>query len=153
MSNVISFSNFKLSKHDLNLSALCCISKEIILRTGGYSYSIMLSALCRNGLLREAKELAKDFEVNFAKYDLVMSNTLLRVYCNVGDMDSAMQMLRKMDELRISPDWNTFQILIKYFCRERLYHLAFQTTEDMYKKGHQLDEVKILFKFFLLLVI
>lgn len=115
--------------------------------TDRYSYSIMLSALCRSGLLQEARQLAKDFEANYPKYDLVMSNNLLRVYCNAGDMDSAMHILRKMDELTISPDWNTFQILIKYFSRERLYHLAFQTIEDMHRKGHQLDEVNFPFTF------
>ncbi|KAH7686438.1 HCP-like protein [Dioscorea alata] len=106
----------------------------------GYSYSIMISALCRSGQLKEAKQLAKDFEASYAKYDLVMLNTLLRVYCNAGDMENVMQMMRKMDELSISPDWNTFHILIKYFCKEKLYHLAYRTIEDMNKRGHQLDE-------------
>ncbi|XP_039121799.1 pentatricopeptide repeat-containing protein At1g10910, chloroplastic isoform X1 [Dioscorea cayenensis subsp. rotundata] len=106
----------------------------------GYSYSIMISALCRSGQLKEAKQLAKDFEASYAKYDLVMLNTLLRAYCNAGDMENVMQMMRKMDELSISPDWNTFHILIKYFCKEKLYHLAYRTIEDMNKRGHQLDE-------------
>ena len=101
----------------------------------------MISALCRSGLLKEAKQLAKDFEAKYDRYDLVMLNTLLRAYCNAGDMESVMQMLKKLDELSISPDWNTFHILIKYFCREKLYHLAYRTTEDMYGKGHQLNEV------------
>ena len=101
----------------------------------------MISALCRSGQLKEAKELAKDFEASYAKYDLVMLNTLLRAYCNAGDMENVMQMMRKMDELSISPDWNTFLILIKYFCKEKLYHLAYRTIEDMNKRGHQLDEV------------
>lgn len=101
----------------------------------------MISALCRSGQLKEAKQLAKDFEASYAKYDLVMLNTLLRAYCNAGDMENVMQMMRKMDELSISPDWNTFHILIKYFCKEKLYHLAYRTIEDMNKRGHQLDEV------------
>ncbi|KAJ0971381.1 hypothetical protein J5N97_019340 [Dioscorea zingiberensis] len=110
------------------------------IKIGGYSYSIMISALCRHGQFEEAKQLAKDFEASYAKYDLVMLNTLLRAYCNAGDMESVMQMMRKMDELTISPDWNTFHILIKYFCKEKLYHLAYRTIEDMHKRGHQLDE-------------
>ncbi|CAL9186201.1 pentatricopeptide repeat-containing protein At1g10910, chloroplastic-like [Musa acuminata AAA Group] len=114
--------------------------KERDVKSDGYSYSIMISALCRSGLLKEAKQLAKDFEAKYDRYDLVMLNTLLRAYCNAGDMESVMQMLKKLDELSISPDWNTFHILIKYFCREKLYHLAYRTTEDMYGKGHQLNE-------------
>ncbi|WOL03021.1 hypothetical protein Cni_G11741 [Canna indica] len=114
--------------------------KDKGVKSDGYSYSIMISGLCRRGLLREAKQLAKDFEAKYNKYDLVMLNNLLRAHCNAGDMESVMQMLKKMDELSISPDWNTFHILIKYFCREKLYHLAFRTVEDMHGKGHQLNE-------------
>lgn len=101
----------------------------------------MISAFCRSRLLEDAKKLAMDFQMKYGKYDLVMLNTLLRAYCNMGDMESAMQMLKKMDELAISPDWNTFHILIKYFCKEKLYHLAYRTVEDMHNKGHRLDEV------------
>ncbi|KAM0948478.1 putative tetratricopeptide-like helical domain superfamily [Dioscorea sansibarensis] len=53
----------------------------------GYSYSVMISALCRSGQLKEAKQLGKDFEASYAKYDLVMLNTLLRSSCNAGDME------------------------------------------------------------------
>lgn len=111
----------------------------------GYSYSIMISALCRCGLHLEAKQLAQEFEASYEKYDLVMLNTLLRAYCNGGDMESVTKMLRKMDELTIAPDWNTFHILIKYFCKEKLYHLAYKTIEDMHSKGHQLNDVSLTF--------
>lgn len=109
-------------------------------KSGGYAYSIMISAFCRGGRLQEAKKLAQDFEDNYEKYDIVMLNTLLRAYCNAGDVDSVMRMLRKMDEISISPDWNTFHILIKYFCREKLFQLAYRTVEDMHSKGHKLNE-------------
>ena len=107
----------------------------------GYSYSIIISAFCRSGRLKEAKELAKEYEVTYKKYDLVILNALLRAYCNTGEMENVMQTLKKMDELRISPDWNTFQILVKYFFKDKLYHLAYKTVEDMHAKGHNLDAV------------
>lgn len=107
----------------------------------GYCYSIMISAFCRGGLFEEAKQLARDFEATYDKYDLVMLNTMLCAYCRAGEMESVMQMMRKMDELAISPDWNTFHILIKYFCKEKLYLLAYKTMEDMHNKGHQPEEV------------
>ncbi|KAK9096045.1 hypothetical protein Sjap_021542 [Stephania japonica] len=109
-------------------------------KSDGYSHSIMISAFCRTGCLEEAKQLARDFEARYDKYDLVMLNTMLRAYCKAGEMESMMQMLKKMDEFKISPDWNTFQILIRYFCKERLYQLAYRTVVDMHSKGHQLDE-------------
>lgn len=101
----------------------------------------MISAFCRDGLLEEAKQLAKDFEATYDRYDLVMSNTMICAYCRAGEMESVMGMLKKMDELAISPDYNTFHILIKYFCKEKLYLLAYRTMEDMHKKGYQVEEV------------
>lgn len=114
--------------------------KEKSVRSDGYAHSIIISAFSRGGLLEEAKQLARDFEATFDRYDLVMLNTMLCAYCRAGEMESVMQMLRKMDELAISPDYNTFQILIKFFCKEKLYLLAYQTMEDMHSKGHQPDE-------------
>lgn len=101
----------------------------------------MISGLCRSELFEEAKKLAQDFETKFNKYDLVILNTMLCAYCRAGEMDSVMQTMKKMDELAISPDYNTFHILIKYFCKEKLYLLAYRTMEDMHGKGYHPDEV------------
>ncbi|OAY66942.1 Pentatricopeptide repeat-containing protein, chloroplastic [Ananas comosus] len=132
--------NLAKAGHIREAKTLFTEMKEKRVKSDGYSYSIMISALCRCGLHLEAKQLAKEFEASYEKYDLVMLNTLLRAYCNGGDMESVMKMLRKMDELTIAPDWNTFHILIKYFCKEKLYHLAYKTIEDMHSKGHQLND-------------
>lgn len=101
----------------------------------------MISAFCHVGLLQEAKQLISDYEANYQKYDVVILNSMLCAYCRAGEMDNVMKMMKKMDELAISPDWNTFHILIKYFCSEKLYILAYRTMEDMHKKGHQVEEV------------
>ncbi|XP_022930554.1 pentatricopeptide repeat-containing protein At1g10910, chloroplastic [Cucurbita moschata] len=114
--------------------------KEKNVKSDGYAHSIMISAFCRGGLLEEAKQLAKDFETTYDRYDIVILNTMLCAYCRAGEMESVMQMLRKMDELAISPDYNTFHILIKYFCKEKLYLLGCRTLEDMHRQGHQPDE-------------
>ncbi|KAG5222210.1 pentatricopeptide repeat-containing protein [Salix suchowensis] len=106
-------------------------------KPGGYSYSIMISSFCRGGLFEEAKELAAEFEAKCDKYDVAICNAILCAYCRAGEMESVMRTMRKMDELAISPDYNTFHILIKFFCKEKLYMLAYQTMEDMHRKGHQ----------------
>jgi pentatricopeptide repeat protein len=105
----------------------------------------MISSFCRGGLFEEAKELAEEFEAMYDKYDVAISNAILCAYCRAGEMESVMRTMRKMDELAISPDYNTFHILIKYFCKEKLYMLAYQTMEDMHRKGHQPMEVCSLF--------
>ncbi|OIV91539.1 hypothetical protein TanjilG_08951 [Lupinus angustifolius] len=110
-------------------------------RSDGYAHSIMISAFCRAKRFTEAKELAKDFEATFNKYDLVILNTMLCAFCRAGEMESVMETLKKMDELAISPDYNTFNILIKYFSKEKMYVLAYRTMEDMHNKGYQPVEV------------
>lgn len=101
----------------------------------------MISALCRGKLVDEAKQLASEFEMKYDKYDVVILNSMLCAYCRSGEMENVMKMMKKMDESAISPDWSTFKILIKYFCKEQLYLLAYRTMEDMYRKGHQPLEV------------
>ncbi|XP_076926286.1 pentatricopeptide repeat-containing protein At1g10910, chloroplastic-like isoform X2 [Bidens hawaiensis] len=109
-------------------------------RTDGYSYSIMISALCKHGLLDDAKQLASEFEAKYDKYDVVISNTMLCAYCRTGEMENVMNLMKKMDELAINPDRNTFHILIKYFVKEKLYMLAFKTLQDMHNRGQRPDE-------------
>ncbi|XP_047315096.1 pentatricopeptide repeat-containing protein At1g10910, chloroplastic isoform X2 [Impatiens glandulifera] len=103
----------------------------------GYSHSIMISAFCRGGLLDEAKLLADNYEATYGKYDLVVLNTMLCAYCRAGEMESVVKTMKKLDEAAIVPDWNTYHILIRYFCKQKLYLLAYRTLQDMHKKGHQ----------------
>lgn len=125
----------------LKFSLFIKLNEVYILPADGYAHSIMISAFCRSELFEEAKQLAQDFEAKFDKYDLVLLNTMLCAYCRAGDMESVMHVMKKMDELAISPDYNTFHILIKYFCKEKLYLLGYRTMEDLHSKGHQLEEV------------
>ncbi|XP_050232045.1 pentatricopeptide repeat-containing protein At1g10910, chloroplastic [Mercurialis annua] len=114
--------------------------KEKGVKSDGYAHSIMISAYCRGRLLEEAKQLAKEFETQYDKYDLVILNTMLAAYCRAGDIENVMQTMRKMDEVAISPSYNTFHILIKFFCKQKLYPLAYRTMKDMHRNGHQPEE-------------
>lgn len=109
-------------------------------RSDGYSHSIIISALSSYGRLEEAKKWAADYEAMYNKYDVVILNAMLCAYCRAGDMESVMETMRKMDKLAIHPDQKTFHILITYFCKEKLYLLAYRTLQDMSRKGHPLEE-------------
>ena len=75
------------------------------MRADGYAQSIMISALCRGGLFEDAKHLAGHLEAKFGKYDLVLLNTMRCAYCRSGEMENVMHIMRKLDELAISPDY------------------------------------------------
>lgn len=109
----------------------------------------MISALCKHGLLDDATQLASEFEATYEKYDVVISNTMLCAYCRTGEMECVMNLMKRMDELAISPDRTTFHILIKYFVKEKLYMLAFKTLQDMHNRGQQPDEVILFFSVFI----
>lgn len=83
--------------------------------------------------------------------DILLFNTLLKVYCNVGYMDGVTAILRKMDTEGCGPDRGTFNILIGYFAKEDLGDLAVKTLEDMEARGHRPNEVVFLCKLLMLL--
>ncbi|KAF3586968.1 hypothetical protein F2Q69_00026317 [Brassica cretica] len=124
----------KLAVYTIEKSNIMCDDQY------GYANSIMIAALCRSKRFEEAKQLARDSETTYEKCDLVMLNTMLCAYCRAGEMESVMRMMKKMDEQAVSPDYNTFHILIKYFIKEKLHLLAYQTLLDMHSKGHRLEE-------------
>lgn len=128
------------SGHLLEAKSVFDEMMEKQVKTDGYSYSIMISAYCRNGLLEDAKKLASEFEEKYDKYDIVILNAMLSAYCRTGEMANVMSMMKKIDDSAISPDWNTFNILIRYFCKEKLYLLAYHTMEDMHSKGRLPEE-------------
>ncbi|KAI3715714.1 hypothetical protein L6452_22700 [Arctium lappa] len=109
-------------------------------KSDGYAYSIMISAFCKYGLLDDAKQLSSEFEAKYEKYDVVILNTMLCAYCRTGEIENVMKLMKKMDELAINPDRNTFHILIKYFVKEKLYMLAYKTLQDMHNRGQRPDE-------------
>ncbi|KAF2556029.1 hypothetical protein F2Q68_00013202 [Brassica cretica] len=129
-----------LSKHHIVSRTMVRSRSEPKFSRDGYANSIMIAALCRSKRFEEAKQLARDSETTYEKCDLVMLNTMLCAYCRAGEMESVMRMMKKMDEQAVSPDYNTFHILIKYFIKEKLHLLAYQTLLDMHSKGHRLEE-------------
>ncbi len=109
---------------------------------GNIGYSILLSAYARVGQIDMVERLANEINSREnGKSDVLLFNTLLKVYCNACYMDGVMATLRKMDTEGCTPDRSTFNILIGYFAKEDLYDLALTTLQDMELRGHCANEV------------
>jgi pentatricopeptide repeat protein len=102
----------------------------------------LLSAYARVGQIDMVERLANEINSREnGKSDVLLFNTLLKVYCNACYMDGVMATLRKMDTEGCTPDRSTFNILIGYFAKEDLYDLALTTLQDMELRGHCANEV------------
>jgi pentatricopeptide repeat domain-containing protein 1 len=109
---------------------------------GSIGYSILLSAYARVGQIEVVEKLVTEINKRAkGECDILLFNTLLKVYCNAGYMDGVMATLRKMDTEGCTPDRGTFNILIGYFAKEDLYDLALTTLQDMEIRGHRPNEV------------
>jgi pentatricopeptide repeat protein len=110
-------------------------------KPGNIGYSILLSAYARVGQIDMVERLANEINSREnGKSDVLLFNTLLKVYCNACYMDGVMATLRKMDTEGCTPDRSTFNILIGYFAKEDLYDLALTTLQDMELRGHCANE-------------
>ncbi|CAD5312365.1 unnamed protein product [Arabidopsis thaliana] len=121
-------------------------SRELLseLESAGYAenempYCMLMDGLSKAGKLEEARSIFDDMKGKGVRSDGYANSIMISALCR-REMESVMRMMKKMDEQAVSPDYNTFHILIKYFIKEKLHLLAYQTTLDMHSKGHRLEE-------------
>lgn len=109
---------------------------------GSVGYSILISAYAKLGEMDGVLKLVDQIEKGQnGECDILLFNTLLKVYCNAGYMDGVTAVLKKMDAEGCGSDRGTFNILIGYFAKEDLGDLALKTLEDMETRGHRPNEV------------
>ncbi|KAJ0011477.1 hypothetical protein Pint_33504 [Pistacia integerrima] len=101
--------------------------REKSVKSDGDVHSIMISAFCRSELFEEVRQLAKDFEAKFDKYDLVLLNTMLCAYCRAVKVPyklSVVFILFLYVGLKVAFEILTACLQGKELCSSFIFHLS-----------------------------
>ncbi|XP_021771753.1 pentatricopeptide repeat-containing protein At2g17140-like [Chenopodium quinoa] len=78
-------------------------------------YSTIIDSLCKDQLLPQALRLFKEMKVKGISPNVF---TLIRGMCTLGQQKEAQEMLTEMLRNNITPDVNTYSMLIDMYCKE-----------------------------------
>jgi len=92
--------------------------------------------------IQKAEELVQQMKGN-CKLDIITYNTLLKGYCNMGDVKRAMRLLGKMEAHGMMPNDVSYNCLINAAVSTSNYEQAWETVRMMQQKGVQVDQYTI----------
>lgn len=80
-------------------------------------YNTLIAGFCKIGKMKVGRRIMKEMELN----GRVLPNSqtyhiLITASCDLSDVDSAMDLFREMEMMGITPDFDTFDVLIREFC-------------------------------------
>ncbi|XP_021300321.1 pentatricopeptide repeat-containing protein At2g15980 isoform X3 [Herrania umbratica] len=101
----------------------------------GYSYSILMAALCEEGKVREAEELWEEMRVKGLEPDIVAYNTMIGGFCKHGEIIRAEELYREMGLIGIQATCVTYENLIDGYCKVADIYSAMLIYKDMCRKG------------------
>ncbi|KAM0069556.1 putative tetratricopeptide-like helical domain superfamily [Helianthus debilis subsp. tardiflorus] len=84
-----------------------------------YAYNTIIDSLCKDKMIEDAFKLFN--EMVFAKGiqpNVITYTSLIYGLCNLCRWDEVSKLLKEMEDLRISPNFQTFSILVDAFCKE-----------------------------------
>ncbi|KAG8044992.1 hypothetical protein GUJ93_ZPchr0008g13495 [Zizania palustris] len=125
------------------------------LRTSGLTpnkviLTTLLKVYSKSRLFDKARELLTELEASGFTQDEMPYCILIDGLVKGGKICEAMMLFNEMKEKSVQSDGYAFSIMISalhrgaqmtwYFCKGKVYHLAYKTIEDMHTKGHQLNE-------------
>ncbi|KAJ3702326.1 hypothetical protein LUZ61_006031 [Rhynchospora tenuis] len=128
--------------HNVMLKALCVsgyVENAVKLFWGmaevdACSYNIIIDGLCKNGKLREAKELFDEMPKRGIEATVVSFTTVIHWFLKSGDAASAMEMFSEMCKREISPNNVTYSSLIDGLCKEGQSIMAYDLLNRMIKE-------------------
>jgi pentatricopeptide repeat protein len=93
---------------------------------------MLISAYSKLGKAEIVKTLSDEAITGMrGSLDASLFNSILKSYCTLGLKDAIMDTLKRMSHESVSPDRATFNILIFYFCQEKMFDIALQTFNDL----------------------
>ncbi|KAJ0716955.1 putative tetratricopeptide-like helical domain superfamily [Helianthus annuus] len=103
-----------------------------------YAYNAIIDSLCKDKMIEDAFKLFN--EMVFAKGiqpDVITYTSLIYGLCNLCRWDEVSKLLKEMEDLRISPNFQTFSILVDAFCKEGSVDEAEAVIDIMFERGEQ----------------
>jgi pentatricopeptide repeat protein len=118
--------------------------KQSGLELDNAAYNCALDVCACAGRLDRAKELIADMRAN-STVDIITFNTLLKAYCNAGDLRGAKELLGEMQEAGLQPNDVTFNCLLNAAVSNSKNNFAeaWDTIDLMVKSGVQVDHFTI----------
>ncbi|KAJ4820607.1 Pentatricopeptide repeat-containing protein [Rhynchospora pubera] len=128
--------------HNVMLKVLCVsgyVDKALRLFRGmaevdACSYNIIIDGLCKNGKLRDAKELFDEMPKRSIEATVMSFTTVIHWFLKSGDVGGAMEMFSEMCKRGISPNKVTYSSLIDGLCKEGQSIMAYDLLNRMIKE-------------------
>jgi pentatricopeptide repeat protein len=92
--------------------------------------------------MHKAKELVEQMRSS-CKLDIISYNTLLKGYCNVGDLGGATELLNEMQCAGLAPNDVSYNCLINAAVSAADYDKAWETVTIMQRRGVKVDHYTI----------
>ncbi|PWZ28564.1 Pentatricopeptide repeat-containing protein [Zea mays] len=99
------------------------------------TYSILISALCKEGRFDEAKKKLLEMIVKDISPDSVIYDTFIHGYCKHGKTSLAIKVLRDMEKKGCNPSTRTYNLLIRGFEEKHKSDDIMKLMSEMEEKG------------------
>ncbi|XP_011624278.1 pentatricopeptide repeat-containing protein At2g37230 isoform X3 [Amborella trichopoda] len=106
------------------------------LKSNALIYQALVLGLYENGKMDDAQTLLKEMmKRNFRPSDPSIFLTVMKAQCDVGNLDEAMDILKGMKNLRISPESAHYGVLIEGHCNKGLHDKAGKLLDEVMEDG------------------
>ncbi|KAL9313163.1 hypothetical protein ACSQ67_018615 [Phaseolus vulgaris] len=104
------------------------------------AYGVVVNEYCKIGKPREAVSLLREMVTRGVKPSVSSFNAVFRVLVDEGKIDEGVLLLKQMSQMRCSPNFLSYCILICGLCKVKGRMQAVEElVSDMLQNGHNLD--------------
>ncbi|KAL0007110.1 hypothetical protein SO802_008612 [Lithocarpus litseifolius] len=99
------------------------------------STCIMVRGLCKDGKVKEGRELIEDRWGEGCIPSVVFYNTLIDGYCNKGEFESANGLFKELELKGFLPSLETYGVMINGFCKKGDFEAIDRLLLEMKERG------------------
>jgi pentatricopeptide repeat protein len=106
------------------------------------SHNCVLDACISGGAIERGRKLVEEMKA-WTKLDIITYNTLLKGYCNTGDLKGALKLFAEMEQAGINPNDVSYNCLINAAVTKGNFKEAWNSIEMMQRKGVPIDNYTV----------